>query len=216
MIGLMNGMAHGHANRPSPHPQLAKLGADENGSVKLEDIQDTKLGKYIAANQEAMDSDADGTITKGEFRAFKTGGNATNFQESGGGLTVILASMEVEPIVPDDPAAGEATAPTIDGVADPAIDGETVPSEGDTAAAQDGTAPTDTGDGGVVEGDVAPVATDEATADETASTEEVATPDTDPIPLVDTSDAEAASQMLDSILQSIEEANTESTEDLTV
>ena len=216
MIGLMNGMAHGHANRPNPHPQMARLGADENGQVKLENIQDTKLGQYIAANQEAMDSDADGMITKSEFRAFKTGGNATNFQDSGGGLTVILASMEIEPIVPDDPAAGDGTDPVTDGVTDPAVDGEGAPAEGDAAAADDGTAPTDAGDGGTVEGDVAPVAADEAPAEETPPTEEAATADTDPIPLVDTSDAEAASQMLDSILQSMEDANTEPTEDLTV
>ncbi|SHG56943.1 hypothetical protein [Cognatishimia maritima] len=155
MIGLMNGLAHGHANRPNPHPQVARLDADKDGTLSLEELEGTKLGKFISDNLEAIDGpEGDGVITKDEFRAFKTGGTTATSGESSYSLTVTIVTvvMELDEI---DGAEGEVP---VDEVAPPVEDVEAAPSE-------------------------------------------------EPAPLIDTTEGEAAIEIMDSILDSMEEAS---------
>lgn len=71
MIGLMNGMAHGHANRPFGHPLMSKLDSDGSGGLSAAELEGTKLGEKIGDKFAAIDQDSNLELTKDEFRAFK-------------------------------------------------------------------------------------------------------------------------------------------------
>lgn len=112
MIGLMNGWAHGHANRPFQHPvasRLASGGADH---------QLAKLGEKLADKLGVSDAEAGGGQTTINYTSFNA-----NFQSGPDGfslsVSIVNATISIGAL---DAANGDEAPEVIDGEATPVED----------------------------------------------------------------------------------------------
>lgn len=109
MIGLMNGIAHGHANRPFQHPVISRL-ANGDGEHQL-----AKLGEKLADRFGTPDSEASGSQTTFNYTSFNA-----SFQSGPDGfslsVSIVKATISIGAL---DAANGDEVPEVIDGEAAP-------------------------------------------------------------------------------------------------
>ncbi|MFY0596573.1 MAG: hypothetical protein JXQ85_09100 [Cognatishimia sp.] len=118
MIGLMNGMAHGHAHRPFPHPVISRFDTNENGKLDFDDLAGTKFGAKLADKFGTPDAKASGSQTTIQYSSF-----SASFQSGPDGfslsVSIVQATISIGAL---DAANGDEVPDVIDGEAAPVED----------------------------------------------------------------------------------------------
>ena len=126
MIGLMKGMAHGHANRPFPHPVVSRLDSNGNGSLDLEDLAGTKLGDKLARKFDSAPAEASGGQTTISYSSFNA-----SFQSGPDGFSLSVSIVQATiAIGAADAAGGEDGADVIEGDLAPIDDADEIDDDG--------------------------------------------------------------------------------------